>query len=77
MKTLRIVKLEHPSGRVEYAIQQRHKLFLFEWWTFAGWEDPYSDSRFNTLEEAKDNMWMFDGSKTIETVVEVFNETVD
>ncbi len=72
MAKVRIVKRTHPSGRVEYVIQQRH--FLFRWWWVDAWiNSPYGAAcrdSFRTLEEAKGNLWLFDGSKPTEEVVE-------
>jgi hypothetical protein len=59
----RIVERTHPSGRKEWVIQQRH--FLFRWMWVSAWVNMgtgYQDT-FRTLEEAKSNLWMFDGSK--------------
>lgn len=74
MTKARIVKRTHPSGRVEYVIQQRH--FLFKWWWVDAWINLSDVARytcqysFPTLQQAKDNLWQFDGSKPTEQVVE-------
>lgn len=69
MTKARIIKRTHPSGRVEYVIQQKHWLLRWRWvsaWINMGVE--YKDS-FGTLEEAKSNLWRFDGSEPTDKVV--------
>jgi hypothetical protein len=71
MTKARIIKRTHPSGRVEYVIQQRHWLFRWWWvdaWINAGHVAACKDS-FSTLDQAKDNLWQFDGSKPVDQVV--------
>jgi hypothetical protein len=67
-----LVNRTHPSGRVEYVIQQRH--FLFKWWWVDAWINSSAGAAcqysFPTLQQAKDNLWQFDDSKPTEEVVE-------
>ncbi len=67
MTKARIIKRTHPSGRVEYVIQQRH--WLFRWWWVDAWVGSSCWSSFSTLDQAKLNLWMFDGSKPVDQVV--------
>ena len=72
MTKARIIKRTHPSGRVEYVIQQRH--FLFKWWWVDAWINSSAGAAcgdsFSTLDQAKLNLWQFDDSKPTEEVVE-------
>ena len=71
MKKVRIVKRTEVGGDVWYIIQQRH--FFFRWW----WVDASLNSGdyancidyFGTLDEAKENLCYYDGSKSTEEVV--------
>lgn len=71
MKNRRIIKRFNLAGSVEYVIQEKH--WIFRWW----WVDAHSNSwdfagcvdSFNTLEEAKDHLKYFDGTKCREEVV--------
>ena len=70
MKKCRIIKREFGS-KVEYVIQQKH--FLFWWWWVDAWVNSYDGpgciDSFPTLDEAKDNLKFYNGSKSTETVV--------
>jgi hypothetical protein len=71
MTKARIIKRTHPSGRVEYVIQQRHWLFR-RWWVDASVNSSAGSSclySFSTLDQAKLNLWQFDGSKPVDQVV--------
>ena len=68
MKECRIIERIHPSGRIDYVIQQKN---------FWGWVDAwenycgfYRQDIWPTLKDAKDNRWRFDGSKCQEKVME-------
>ena len=71
MTKARIIKRTHPSGRVEYVIQQRH--WLFRWWWVDAWVNssagPSCWDSFSTLDQAKLSLWQFDGSKPVDQVV--------
>jgi hypothetical protein len=72
MTKARIIKRTHPSGRVEYVIQQRHWLFRWWWvdaWINAGHVTSCNKYSFSTLDQAKLNLWQFDGSKPVDQVV--------
>ena len=67
----RIVERKLPTGKTEYVIQQRHRLFRWCWvdaWLNTNYGLPYQ-SKFDTLEDAMQNVANFDGSKPTETVV--------
>ena len=68
---IRIVKRTHTNGNVKYIIQQKH--FLFRWWWVDAWINSSSGAcctdDFGSLEEAKNNLCYFDGSKGEEIVV--------
>ena len=59
----RIVERIHPSKRVSFIIQQKH--FLFGWRDASGHIDIIS---FETLNQAKDNLWRHDGTKAVDRV---------
>lgn len=69
MKEVRIVERTHPDGRKSFVIQQKH--FLFRWWWVDAWinNDVFTTDTFSTLEEAQNNLCYFDGSKTLERVI--------
>ena len=70
MKKTRIIERIFPNGQIRYVIQQPH--FLFKLWWVDAWENSLSTDTvddFNTFEEAKRNLWRFNGSKCKETVV--------
>lgn len=70
MKT-RIVERTSVDGTKSYVIQQKH--FLFRWWWVDAWINSISgascNDTFNTLEEVKQNLCYFDGTKAIDKVV--------
>ena len=72
MKKVRIVRRIDVDGTVKYVIQQKH--YLFRWWWVDAWinslSGAYCTDSFDSLEEARENLCYFDGSKIIETVVE-------
>jgi len=72
MRKVRIVERTGPDGRIRFVIQQKH--FLFRWWWVDAWinssSGAYCTDSFDTLEEAKENICYFDGTKTIDRVVE-------
>ncbi len=71
MSRVRIVKREF-GGRITYEIQQKH--FLFKWMWVDAWVnsmDGTAWSTFYTLQEARDNLYLFDGTKPKETVIKV------
>ncbi len=70
MSNVRIVKKTYPDKRTEFVIQQRH--FLFRWWWVDAWinSDVYCVDYFKTLDEAKNSLCYFDGTQTIEEIVE-------
>lgn len=79
----RIVENTLPSGRKSYTIQQRHFIFRWLWvpaWVNA-WVNAWGNSldgaacndTWNTLEEAKDNLCWFDGTKTKRRVISLEN----
>ena len=67
----RIIERTSPSGRLTYVIQQRH--FLFRWWWVDAWLNSLDGASccdsYSTLEEARQNLCWFDGSKHTEKVV--------
>ena len=72
MSRARIIKREFGS-RITYEIQQKH--FLFKWIWVDAWvnsmEGAACQSTFYTLQEARDNLYLFDGTKPKETVIKV------
>ena len=61
-----IIKNTNPEGRVTYTIQQKH--FLFRWWWVDAWVNSWdgascTNDTFNTLDEAKENLVWFNGTK--------------
>lgn len=67
----RIIERTLSSGRVEFVIQQRH--FLFFWWWVDAWVNSSCGAAcqdsWSTLEEARENLCRFDGTKIKERVV--------
>lgn len=72
MKT-RIIERTGPEGSRCYVIQQKH--FLFRWWWVDAWVNSLDGAScrdsFSTLDEARANLCYFDGTKTVDKVVEV------
>ena len=70
MKT-RIIERTHVDGEKSWVIQQKH--FLFRWWWVDAWVNSSCGANctdsFSTLEEAKNNLCYFDGSKGKDKVV--------
>ena len=68
----RIIKRTSPYGRVTFVIQQKH--FLFRWWWVDAWVNSSDGAScrddFHTLEEAQENLCLFDGTKFQEEVLE-------
>lgn len=77
MKT-RIIErtIPYPGGsRVEYVIQQKHFLFRWVWvdaWINSDLGAMCQDS-FPTLEEARQNLCLFDGTPVIDKVLESYS----
>ena len=71
MKKVRIVKETGVDGRIQYVIQQKHWLFRWYWVdaSINSIDYVYCDDYFDTLEEAKENLCYFDGSKGKSEVV--------
>jgi len=71
----RIIERISPNGRKKFIIQQKH--FLFRWWWVDAWINSstgaYCTDDFDTLEEAKENLCWFDGTKFKEQVVKSIN----
>lgn len=71
MKT-RIVERTYPDGNIRYVIQQKH--FLFRWWWVDAWMNDSCGAcckdEFSTLEEAKANLCYFDGTKSVDRVIQ-------
>ena len=67
--TARIVKRTNVDGRIEFTIQQRH--FLFFWWWVDAWmnNDVSTTDSFSTFEEAKKNLYYFDGTKVKQEII--------
>ena len=61
----RIVEVTAPDGHKFWVIQQRH--WLFKWWwvgaSMNSW-NPYATDTFRTLEQAKENLCWYDGTKS-------------
>ena len=70
-KKARIIKRTLPGGYVIYVIQQKH--FLFRWWWVDAWLNSWSGAdckdSFDTLEEAKNNLCYFDGTKAVDVEI--------
>ena len=71
MKKVRIIKKTWENDRITYIIQQKH--FLFRWWWVDAWINSGSGAackdEFDTEQEAKDNLWRFDGTKAKKEIV--------
>ena len=65
MKKVRIVEYIDVDNEVSYTIEQKHWLFRWQWVSASinSIDFVYCDDTFNTLEEAKENLHYFDGSK--------------
>jgi len=69
---VRIIERTLPNGKIKYVIQQKH--FLFRNWVDAwinSWNGADCQDSFSTLEEAKNNLCYFDGTKCIDKVVKI------
>ena len=68
---VRIIERTSPNGRIQYVIQQKHD--LFRWWWVDAWINSMCGASckdyFDSLEEAKNNLCFFDGTKCKEVVV--------
>ena len=68
---VRIVKRIHQNGKAEFVIQQKHWLFKWQW--VDAWINSIDSANcrdnFDTLEEAKNNLYYFNGNKDKEEVV--------
>lgn len=70
MKT-RIIKRFNVAGITEYVIQQKHGIFRW-WWVDAhanSWDFANCNDSFLSLDEAKDHLKYFDGTKCKEEIV--------
>lgn len=71
MTKSRIIKRTYPDNRIEYVIQRKNIWTLFDW-VDAAYScvsmDNCRDS-FSTLEEAKGNLCLVDGTKTKEDIL--------
>ena len=71
MKNCRIIKRTTVMGRILFVIQQKH--FLFRWWWVDAWINSIDGASchdsFDTLEEAKENLPLFDGTKIHEEII--------
>jgi hypothetical protein len=65
----RIIKRTRPNGKVSYVIQQKH--WLMRVWVDASRNNSYDwvVDTFDSMKEAKENLWRFDGSENKEEVV--------
>ncbi len=72
MSSCRIVKRTNVDKRISYVIQQKH--FLFRWWWVDAWINSscgaYCQDYFDSLEETKNNLCYFNGSKAVDVVLE-------
>lgn len=72
MAKVRIVKRTTPLGRVSFVIQQKH--FLFRWWWVDAWVNSMLGAScrdsFDTLEEARKYLPLFDGTKIKDEVIQ-------
>jgi hypothetical protein len=68
----RIVERTNVDGVVKYVIQQKH--FLIKWWWVDAWVNSMVGAAcrdsFSTIEEARENICYFDGSKSVDSVVQ-------
>ena len=69
MKKAKIVKVSYGNSTY-YQIKQRH--FIFFWWWVPAWINSSLGASappdtYKTLEEAQKNMYLYDGTKAIET----------
>ena len=70
LRKTRIVERTSPNGKTRYVIQQKHDLFIWQW--VDAWINSYDvgcNDSFNTLEEAKENLYLFNGTKAMDRVV--------
>lgn len=70
MKKTRIIKTVHLDGSESFTIQQKH--FIFFWLWVNSWinsSSAWTQDTFKTLDEAKDNLKYFDGSKPYKEIV--------
>lgn len=71
MSKFRIIERTNVNGRKSWVIQQKH--FLFIWWWVDAWVNSSSGAScidsFSSLEEAKNNLCYYDGTKVKEKVV--------
>lgn len=69
MKNVRIVKRTRGDGRVFYFYQVEKKFLWKRWWVdyYDAW---YMREIFDTLEEAKENIWIPQEIKPIDEIVE-------
>jgi hypothetical protein len=72
MKKTRIIKTIHLDGSETFTIQQKH--FIFWWWWVDAWinsSSSWTKDTFKTLNEAKNNLKYFDGSKPKKEIVKL------
>jgi len=70
VKATRIIKREF-GGDVRFIIQQKHWLIRWSWCDASLNDINYAScvDYFSTLDEAKENIYLFDGTKCKETVI--------
>lgn len=76
-KKARIIEETYPDGSIKFIIQQKH--FLFFWWWVAASLNYFWLNRmdvFSTQEDAKKNLYKFNGTKTVSRVVSFKNEDI-
>lgn len=72
MKKVRIVERTGVDGNKEYVIQQKHFLFRWQWvdaWINSMMSRAARRDSFSTLQEAKNNLCYFNGSKPVDKIV--------
>jgi hypothetical protein len=69
---IRIVQRTDPTGKITFEIQRNH--WLFNWIWIDAWKGfgPSFNSSFPTYEMALENLWQFDGSKSKDIEIRVF-----
>ena len=70
MKKCRIIERTLPNGNVRYVIQQKHWILFWKWVDACeNSADMYCDCDYNTYEEAVSNLCYFDGSKSVDKIL--------
>jgi hypothetical protein len=65
---IRIIERTHPNGDISFIIQIQNRFLIFKWWENAHDKSGYVGN-YKTLEDAKSDLYLHNGSKNKDNVV--------